>query len=216
LVPYAKFKPENPLRARDYVHIISKVDPSRLKFGDEKHLKGAAKYCRRTWRRNVPTGEIPSCYTAPAFRDKYTVLGLCGIDRTPSTAPLYYQIYDGTNGAESFSSEIERAVAVGFLKGGDILVLDDAYMDTQGNNTYLEEWLWESFGAFVLFLPTRTPQCWNPIELVWRMLVQRIKYYPMKSVQKFSSDAIAHAADDILSKVTHRDITVIYAKCELL
>jgi transposase len=212
LVPYDKFRPENLLRARDYVRIISKVDPHRLKFGDEKHLKGAEIYCRRT-RRNVLTGEVPPCYTAPDFRNTYTILGLCGIDR--STLPLFYQIHDGTNDAESFSRAIEAAVAAGFLKGGDVLVLDNASIHGKGDNTYLEDWLWKSFGIFVVFLPTRTPE-WNPTELVWRMLVQRLKYYPIRSVRKFTSDAAAHAADDILSKITHRDIAGMYAKCELL
>jgi hypothetical protein len=60
---------------------------------------------------------------------------------------------------------IETTVAIGFLKGGDILVLDNASTHGKGDNTYLEEWLWKSFGIFVLFLPTRTLE-WNPTELV--------------------------------------------------
>jgi hypothetical protein len=32
------------------------------------------------------------------------------------------------------------AVAIGFLKGGDILVLDNASIHGQGGNTYLKEW----------------------------------------------------------------------------
>jgi hypothetical protein len=84
--------------------IISKVDSVWLKFGDEKHLKGTEIYCRRT-RQNVLTGEVPPCYTAPDFHNTYTIVGLCCID--PSTVPLYYQIHDGTNDAESFSREIE-------------------------------------------------------------------------------------------------------------
>jgi hypothetical protein len=147
LVPYHKFKPENILPAWDYMRIISKVDPVWLKFGDEMHLKGAAIYCRKT-RLNVLTGEVPPCFTAPDFRNRYTILGLCGIN--PSTMPLYCQIHDGTNDANSFSREIETAVAIGFLKGGDILVLDNASIHAKGN-TYLEEWLWKSFGIFVLF-----------------------------------------------------------------
>ena len=127
---------------------------------------------------------------------------------------LYYQIHDGTNDAESFSQGIERAVAVGFLKGGDILVLDNASIHAQGNNTHLKEWLWVNFGISVLFLPTRTPE-WNPTELVWRMLIQRLKYYPISTVRNFCSDAAAHAADDILSKITHHKIAGMYANCKL-
>jgi transposase len=93
---------------------------------------------------------------------------------------------------------IEAAVAVGFLKGGDILVLGNASIHGKGDKQYIPRGLlWKSFGIFVVFLPTRTPE-WNPTELVWRMLVQHLKYYPIRSVWKFRSDAAAHAADDIL------------------
>jgi hypothetical protein len=87
--------------------------------------------------------------------------------------PLYDQIHDQTNHAEYFSREIETAVAIGFLKGRDILVLDkNASIHVQGDNMYLKEWLWESFGIFVIFLLTGTPE-WNPpTELAWWRLVQ--------------------------------------------
>jgi hypothetical protein len=67
--------------------IISKVDSVWLKFGDEKHLKGAAIQCHQMGQ-NVLIGEVPSCYTVPDFCNTYmTILGrLCGID--PSTVPL--------------------------------------------------------------------------------------------------------------------------------
>jgi hypothetical protein len=52
-------------------------------------------------------------------------------------------MHDGTNDAKSFSRGIERAVGIGFLKRGDILVLDNASLHGKGDNTYLEEWLWE-------------------------------------------------------------------------
>ena len=40
LVPYDKYKEGNILRAIEYAEFIAKVDPRRLKFVDEKHLKG--------------------------------------------------------------------------------------------------------------------------------------------------------------------------------
>jgi hypothetical protein len=36
-------------------------------------------------------------------------------------------------------------------------------------------------------------------------------YYSIRSVQKFRLDTVADAADDALSKVTHRDVAGIYA-----
>ena len=40
LIPLDKFHPENCARAYEYLQIIAKIDPYRLKFGDEKCLKG--------------------------------------------------------------------------------------------------------------------------------------------------------------------------------
>jgi transposase len=64
------------------------------------------------------------------------------------------------------------------LKEEGILVLDNVSIHGKGNNTYLKDSLWESFGIFVVFLPTRSPE-WNLTELVWLMLVQHLKYYPI-------------------------------------
>ena len=62
LIPYDKLKPKNIVRAVEYVKTIAINDRSRIKFGDEKHLKGAELYCRKT-RRNILTGEVPPIMT---------------------------------------------------------------------------------------------------------------------------------------------------------
>jgi hypothetical protein len=46
LVPFDMFKPDNYLKMLDYLEIIERIDPSRIKFGDEKHLKGQDLYNR--------------------------------------------------------------------------------------------------------------------------------------------------------------------------
>ena len=57
LVPIDKFKPSNMLKAEEYISVLSCIAPDRLRFGDEKLIKGAEVYCRRT-RRNVFTGKL--------------------------------------------------------------------------------------------------------------------------------------------------------------
>jgi hypothetical protein len=56
LVPVDKFKPRNLWRAAEYAEAISIIAPHKLRFGDEKLIKGSEVYCRRT-RRNVLTGK---------------------------------------------------------------------------------------------------------------------------------------------------------------
>jgi hypothetical protein len=41
MVPIDKFKPENIERAVEYIRAVLSLDQSRLKFVDEKSLKGA-------------------------------------------------------------------------------------------------------------------------------------------------------------------------------
>mmetsp|Transcript_5332 Transcript_5332/g.8811 ORF Transcript_5332/g.8811 Transcript_5332/m.8811 type:complete len:111 (+) Transcript_5332:260-592(+) len=48
-----------------------------------------------------------------------------------------------------------------------VLVLDNAAIHTDA----LVEWLWHHHKILVLFLPPRSLE-WNPIEVVWRLLVR--------------------------------------------
>ena len=56
LVPIDKFKEKNFMRAQDYLEALAKIAPHKLRFGDEKQIKGAEVYCRKTGR-NVLTGK---------------------------------------------------------------------------------------------------------------------------------------------------------------
>jgi hypothetical protein len=79
MVPIDKFKPENIERALEYIHAVLSLDQSRLKFVDEKSLKGAEIFNRKV-RRDPITGEVPSIITDSDFRNTYTIIGLCGVD----------------------------------------------------------------------------------------------------------------------------------------
>jgi hypothetical protein len=56
LVPIDKFKQENFWHAEEYLKAIATISPKKQRFGDEKLIKGAEVYCRRT-RRCVLTGD---------------------------------------------------------------------------------------------------------------------------------------------------------------
>jgi hypothetical protein len=212
LVPYDKFKPENFLRAQEYVNIILQIAPARVHFGDEKLLKGAEFFCRKN-RRNVLTGEVPPVFTSSDFRNTYVLNAFCGIDT--NTIPLYYRIHDGTNDADSFDLDVQNAIAIGHLSAGKVLVLDNATYHGKGDNKYLADWLWRCFGIYVIYLPTRTPE-WNVVEDVWLMLVRRMQYVPLSIVRQYQTDAVAHVADHILSEITHSNILGFYAKKNLI
>jgi hypothetical protein len=168
MVPIDKFKPENIERALEYIHAVLSLDQSRLKFVDEKSLKGAEIFNHKVQRDPI-TGEVPSIITDSDFRNTYTIIGLCGVDT--SAPPFFFNLNQFTNDSEAFSIAVEEAIIAGFLKSGDILVMDNAAIHVFGENDVLVDFLWENFGIHMLMLPTRSPEL-NPIELLWQILVQ--------------------------------------------
>ena len=144
--------------------MIQQIAPHRLKFGDEKLFNGAEVCCCRT-RQNVLTGEIPASFTPSDFRNTYPIIGFCGIDST--TTPVRYRIHEERKDAEQFSIEVETAAVTGFLKGGDVLVSDNAAIHTGRENSVLEDWLWDNFGIFHLvpsYTLTRVEPCRTGME----------------------------------------------------
>ena len=122
-VPIDKFTPENVLRMIKHWDFIVRIDPFCLKFGDEKPLKGEDLFNRKG-RANPLNGEREPIIVASDFRNTYNVIGICGIAR--DTAPMAYKMHDGINDSEVFTDFILECVAFGFLRFGDVLVLDNA------------------------------------------------------------------------------------------
>ena len=155
LVPYDKFRPGNIEKAKEYIRILARLDPTRIKYGDEKSLKGKSIYNKKA-RRDVVSSVVPAVIIDPDLRNTYSIIGICGIDR--KTSPVRYRITESTVDAELFAIEIEAAVASDFLRADDVLVLDNAANHTGKENSVLEEWMWEYHQIYVLFLPARTPE----------------------------------------------------------
>lgn len=205
-VPKDKFKPANIQRYFEYVDFVRRVDPYRLKFGDEKLLKGSEIYCKKG-RNNVLTGEIPEMIVNGDFRNTYSIIGFCGINR--NTQQLLFVIHDEKNNADSFSDAIVQALAEGFLQPGDILVLDNAAIHFKGTNNNLVDWMWDNHRVAIIPLPTRAPEL-NPIELSWRSLTSKLR----ATIRVSSSvHACAYVASDILNAMTHESIELTYREC---
>jgi hypothetical protein len=64
LVPYNKFRPSNIKKAWENLEHISKISPERLKYGNEKSLKGKAIFNKLAWR-DVLTRLVPQTKTDP-------------------------------------------------------------------------------------------------------------------------------------------------------
>ena len=162
LVPYDKFRTENESRAYEFLYMLSHFSPWRVKFGDEKLLKGQEVYNRKV-RRDPRTGKIPVMTATPDFRNTHAITGFCGIDE--STNPVWFRIHKANNNSVQFKADVKAVIASGFLRARDVLVLDNVAYHCGKENKHLAEWCWRFFGIQILFLPTCTPEL-NSIELV--------------------------------------------------
>ena len=143
--------------------------------------------------------------TDPDLRNTYSIIGICGISRRSTS--VRYRITESTVDAEIFALEIEDAIASRFLRAGNVLVMDNAANHTGKENTVLEDWLWEEHSIFALFLPARAPE-WNPIELLWNCLTQRLKHYDWEHLH--GSYRVVRAAIYVLDRITHGEVERFY------
>ena len=96
-----------------------------------------------------------------------------------------------------------------------MLVLDNATVHNGGENSVLQDYLWERHGIFLLFLPARAPE-WNPMEQVWKCMVQRLKKLPLSMCRRAGEHFTAHAAISILSGITHAEVFQFYVGSGLI
>lgn len=221
LVPKDKFKPENVVRMSEYIDIVKMLICNnlqhRLKFGDEKHLKGGELFARNV-RRCPLTGETPAVSTDPDFRNTYSIIGFCGID-VRNTYPVYHSINMLTNDSVDFAFAIEMGIAVGYFQRDDWIILDRAAVHIGSENDVLRDYLWNVISPHdgqpmrinLLLLPARCPEL-NPIELIWSLLVSRLRYAYLNLPQP-ASHAPVHFTNDILNKMTHVEIANCYRHC---
>mmetsp|Transcript_21168 Transcript_21168/g.48056 ORF Transcript_21168/g.48056 Transcript_21168/m.48056 type:complete len:98 (+) Transcript_21168:339-632(+) len=94
----------------------------------------------------------------------------------------------------------------------DILISDNTYYHWGGEAATLEDYLWDEHNVLIVCLPARTPE-WNPMELVWGVIVQQLGLMPLGHICSLGTDAVAHAATSVLEKINHDDIVKFYSKC---
>ena len=93
------------------------------------------------------------------------------------------------------------------------MVLNNAAIHTGKENTVLEDYLWETYGIFLLFLPARAPE-WNPMEQVWKCGVQGLKddtLLPLNKVRQAGAHVTAYAFMAIMDGISHDEVRRFYA-----
>jgi hypothetical protein len=178
-VPADKFKVDNCIRYAEYIQEVKKISPWRMKFVDEKSLKGAELFTKKS-RVDPLTGLIDNRLVPSDFRNTYSIIGICGID--PQVSAMFFRMYQHSIASKEFGLFLEYAVGIGWLLRGDVLVADNAKIHFHGDNKDLEDFMWECpsphdglpLNIKVILLPTRSPEL-NPIELVWADMVKKLE-----------------------------------------
>jgi hypothetical protein len=131
----------------------------------------------------------------------HTIIGCCSI--APDAPPFYFWMHDGTNDSTRFLDFVYSMVVDGFLRNGDVLVIDNASIHWYRELAVVEEILWEDYIILIVFMPARSPEP-NPIKLMWNILVQ-----PLRIVQltgRNTSERTALAAKYIMDEFTHSKV----------
>ena len=163
----------------EYINNLSQLDPSRVKFVGDKKLK-----CQFSG-------------------NQYYATLVCGIP--PRSSPLHYGFGPGNIDATGFSLDVEQALASGWLRKRDVLVMNKSKIHTGGENTVLEDWLWSRHHIFVVYLPPNTPK-WTPVTAVWKEATREMKNISQNPYQRHS---VVRAAETVLDTFTS---TVIAGK----
>lgn len=155
---------------------------------------------------------MPSLLTESDFRNTYSITSFCSINRR-KYHPLWYRIHTGTNGKQEFWETSLAALRDGYFEEYDVVVADCATIHND-----IEDLFWQVGKVLFIFLPTRTPE-WNPKELNWQLLLQRLSRLPLDAIKTMreenggGQDVILAAIKEELDGFTFDDVEKNYAKC---
>uniref|UniRef100_A0A7S1BV17 Tc1-like transposase DDE domain-containing protein n=1 Tax=Corethron hystrix TaxID=216773 RepID=A0A7S1BV17_9STRA len=206
-VPVDKFRPENVIKAGEFINTISKFLLEKLKCVDEKLLWNTNGISRKV-RRNPLTGVVPTIITNGNFRNSYKVLGICRIDCCVSH--LFFEIHKDNSNSDQYNDFVLEGISFAPC----VLISDNVPIYLRGACTSLEDYLWEEHKILILYLPARSLD-WNPIKLAWSLLIRGLQIMPHTVLNKYGTDIVTHTATDVLSNISHHDVWKTYKKCFL-
>ena len=124
----------------------------------------------------------------------------------------------------SYMAYIINAVATGWLRSGNFIVVDNVILHSGGHADGLADFLWNAPGIdgdplrmVAVPFPTRSPEL-NPIELHWHTFIKRLKREVLMACLNVAggSGAYEFLAGGVLSQFSHDDNLKNYIKCGYL
>ena len=193
-IPLDKFTEGNWLRYYEF-RIACNIlhDHTKFNFLDEKHLVNHNGQSIRG-RVDPTTGYLDGIPVSGNFRDANNII-CCISGNYRKQQHVFYAIRKANTTSAVFMDFVETMVAAKFLIHDEILVMDNAAIHVGGEAQILEDYLWTTIvdgrplNVFVLYLPPRAPEL-NPIELVFNILVQRLKGMHHRNVDGVSKKVL--------------------------
>jgi transposase len=200
LVPKDKFRAENILRYMEFRSTLQKLpDHSKFHWLDEKHMVNKDVEATKV-RADPLTGYIPCIYVNGDFREAYNLFAI--ISASPRKAsPVAYSIGRDNGNAASFLAFINFLLSSNWFERGDVLIMDNASIHTGQEAEIVEDLLWQAMQVLVVFLPTRSPEL-NPIELVFHILVRRIRSFRYRQMAGPCDKAVLDLSCQVLDDMS--------------
>jgi hypothetical protein len=123
----------------EYAELIDMLPTNNIKFANEKHLKGQELFKQNGWQCPL-TGELEPIIVNLDFPNSHIVIGCCSI--APDAPPFYFWMHAGMNAATMFLDFVCSMVVDGFLRNGDMMVIENVLIQRYHELAVLEEILW--------------------------------------------------------------------------
>lgn len=211
LFPPKKYTDRNIQLLSDYIDFILQVDDhTKIIFADEKPMREADSFGRV--RRDVMSGEVPPNVSREGIDAKYrynifaAVTTKQNVERNVEAVVL-----DLIGDSTLFQIFVLYLLEIRFLEYGDIFVVDNCSIHTQGENQFLVEALWYQHGVLMMPLPPYTPEL-NPTELVFNTMAARIKANRSRSIIE-PGDAFTEIVQSEFSAMSRKDVKKFFRHC---
>lgn len=198
-VQLAKFSVENISYYVDFVVWLVRQNPLRCKFLDEAHFSSRHLSPQLALGESGPVIVIRN--TSLSGSRTITIL----TDLTKPASPLFVHAKNGENNRFDFFQFVLEAVAEGYLKSGDFLILDNASVHKAEDTLSVLQQILGQFNILVVFLPTYSPEL-NPCELCFSQI--KSGFRSLRNGTNFD-----HALALSVQRVLHSNVWNYYRKC---
>jgi transposase len=216
LVPLNKWKIDNKLHYYEFVQKMRIFkDHSKYNFLDEKQVWNKDVYAKKV-RKDLLTGKLPCIHMSRDFRESYNIMAI--ISPNPVKAhPMDYTIRRENATSEAFVGFLTYLIVKCFLLHDEFLIMDNAMIHIRGNARVIKDMLWDTIidgcllHILMIYLPSHSPEL-NPIELVFHILVMRIRsfWYPTAGP---CDNAVLHKAAQVMNEMPYDLILHCCAHC---